>query len=132
MPFRLACLTFAIALALSSQALAANPTQQSLAEVKKAVDGQKAVLVDVREKREWDSGHIEDAILLPLSELRGEVDAERLKAKLPSDKILYTHCVIGKRALTVANILEKHGYKVYSLKPGYKELREAGFTKAKD
>ncbi len=132
MPFRLTCLAFVVSLALSAGVFAAEPTQPSLAEVKKAVDSKQAVLVDVREKREWDSGHIENAVLVPSSELRGPVDTKWLKAKLPADKVLYTYCVVGKRAQAAANILEKHGYEVRSLKPGYKELLEAGFPKAKD
>jgi len=34
----------------------------SLATVKANVEGQKAVLVDVREESEWDDGHIEGSI----------------------------------------------------------------------
>lgn len=132
MLFRFACLAVVVPLALSSVVLAAGHAKETLAQVKMAVDSQQAVLVDVREKRELGSGYIENAISLPLSELNGNVDVERLKAKLPSDKVLYTYCVVGKRALTVANILEKHGYEVRGLKPGYKELVEAGFPKAKD
>lgn len=131
MLFRLSSLAFVVALAMFSFGQAAEPTKETLAEVKKLVDDQKAVLIDVREKREWDAGHIENAILLPNSELKAGVNAERLKAQLPSDKVLYTYCVVGQRALNAANILEKHGYKVHSLKPGYKQLVEAGFPKAK-
>lgn len=132
MLFRFACLAVAVPLVLSSVVFAAGHAKETLAQVKMAVDNQQAVLVDVREKRELGNGYIEDAISLPLSELNGNVDVERLKAKLPSDKVLYTYCVVGKRALAVANILEKHGYEVRGLKPGYKELVEAGFPKAKD
>jgi hypothetical protein len=34
------------------------------------------------------------------------------------------------RARTAAFALEKHGYTVRALKPGYKQLLEAGFKKA--
>ncbi len=111
-------------------AWAAEPTKESLATVKKNVDSEKAVLVDVREKAEWDAGHVAGAIYLPLSELRNGVDAAQLKKLLPEDKILYTHCVVGKRSLTAAGILERQGFEVRSLNPGYKELIGAGFKKA--
>ena len=111
---------------------AAETTKASLAEVRQAIADQKAVLVDVREKREWDAGHVEGAVFLPLSQLQGKLQADDLKAMLPADKTIYTHCVVGKRSLTAAEILEKHGYKAESLKAGYKELIGAGFTKAQD
>jgi phage shock protein E len=88
--FRQAYAAVVVALGMFSVAPAAEPTKKTPAEVKKLVDDQKAVLIDVREKREWDSGHIDGAISLPLSELNGGLDAERLKAKLPADKVLYT------------------------------------------
>jgi len=111
-------------------ACSAQPTTDSLATVKTNVDEKRAVLVDVREKSEWDAGHVEGAIFLPLSELRNGVDAAQLAKRLPKDKVLYTHCVIGKRSLTAAEILEQHGFECRSLNPGYKELLGAGFKKA--
>ena len=108
---------------------AAELTKDSLATVKKNVDQKKAVLVDVREKTEWNKGHVKGAIFLPLSAL--QEDAKTLARRLPKDKIVYTHCVVGKRCVTAGNILEKLGYKVRPIKPGYKELVEAGFKSEK-
>ncbi len=110
---------------------AADITKESLSEIKSKIDDEAAVLVDVREKREWDQGHVEGAIFFPLSEIQDGVTEAELKA-LPKDKVLYTHCVVGKRAVTAGNILEKYGYKVLAVKPGYKELIAAGFPKAKE
>lgn len=110
---------------------AAEHTKESLAEIKQKVDDKKGVLVDVREKKEWDAGHVAGAVFLPLSSLQDGVTMDDLKP-LPKDKILYVHCVLGKRALTVGNILEKEGYEVRVVKPGYKELISAGFAKAEE
>lgn len=110
---------------------AADITKESLSEIKSKIDDEAAVLVDVREKREWDQGHVEGAIFLPLSKVQdGLTEAELME--LPKDKVLYTHCVVGKRAVTAGNVLEKYGYKVRAVKPGYKELIAAGFPKAKE
>jgi rhodanese-related sulfurtransferase len=118
----------ALALALSASiAVASEHTRDSLATVKENVARKKAVLVDVREQAEWDEGHLAGAVLLPLSELKKGQPAD----KLPKDKILYTHCVVGQRAISAGNILEKLGYEVRPLKAGYKQLLEAGFPKAK-
>ncbi|QDT32226.1 rhodanese-like domain-containing protein [Thalassoglobus polymorphus] len=108
---------------------AADITKESLSEIKRNIDNEKAVLVDVREKREWDQGHVQGAIFFPLSQVRDGVTKAELKV-LPKDKTLYTHCVVGKRAVTVGNVLERYGYKVKAVKPGYKELIAAGFSKA--
>jgi hydroxyacylglutathione hydrolase len=120
-----------VAVIQSGQITAAvKHTTDTLAVVKENVAKGKAVLVDVREKKEWDEGHIEGSVFLPLSALQKGMTKEELASKLPKDRILYPFCVVGKRSLTAGNILEKHGYVVRVLKPGYKELIAAGFKKA--
>lgn len=118
-------------LTLAVSVFAAEHTKDSLKVVKENIEAKKAVLVDVREKSEWDKGHVEDAIFLPLSELQAGVEPKKLAEKLPKGKIVYTHCVVGKRSVTAGNILEKQGYDVRPLKAGYEELLQAGFKKAK-
>jgi rhodanese-related sulfurtransferase len=110
----------------------AELSKDSLKTVLKNVTEEKAVLVDVREKKEWRAGHVEGAIFLPLSELKKGVNPELLSELLPPDKFLYIHCVVGKRAVTAGNILEEFKYEVRPIKPGYKELIAAGFKKAED
>ena len=110
-------------------------TRDTLETVKTAMAKKEAILVDVRERSEWDEGHIEGALFLPLSWLReeskGEQFAERLGEKVPAKKILYVYCRSGRRVLTAAGILRKQGYDVRPLKAGFEALREAGFTPAK-
>jgi phage shock protein E len=120
---------FAFAVLLSA-AWSSELTKDSLDAVHKNIAEKKAVLVDVREKSEWDKGHIEGTIFFPLSKLQQKVDATALAKLLPKDKIVYTHCVAGVRSVKAGNILEKLGYEVRPLKPGYKELVEAGFKNA--
>ena len=90
----------------------------------------KAVIVDVREPNETEAGHVKGAILLPQSKLKVETELAELVKKLPKDKIIYTHCRAGGRALTCGDILKKQGFDVRPLKPGYQELITAGFEKA--
>ena len=111
-------------------ACAAEHTKDSLQVVKENVTSDKAVLVDVREKSEWDRGHVSGAAFLPLSELNSGITAAELQKRLPKGRIVYTHCAVGKRSLTAAEILEKHGYDVRPLKAGYVDLLKAGFEKA--
>jgi phage shock protein E len=106
-------------------------TKVPLETVKKEVQEKKAVFVDVREKREWDHGHIEGAVFLPLSEIQEGIDPQKLARILPKGKIIYAHCARGGRCLTAAALLQKSGYSVRPLKPGYNQLLQAGFEKAK-
>ena len=110
-------------------------TNDSLPLIKERVSKNEAILIDVREKYEWEDGHLQSAVFLPLSGLEegggSESFAGKLAAKLPKDKIIYCHCVSGGRVLPASAILQKLGYDVRPLKPGYESLLKAGFEKAK-
>ena len=121
--------TLALPLSVSS---GAEPTKDSLETVRKHLEQDKAVLVDVREKSEWAEGHIKDCVLLPLSHLKNGISKKELKEKLPQKKILYTYCVVGMRAMTAGGILDASGYDVRPLKAGYRELLKAGFEGVKE
>jgi phage shock protein E len=124
-----------LALVAAGVCLADEPlthTKESLQDVKKNVEAGKAVIVDVREQSEWDAGHLKGALLLPQSKLRVESELSSLLGKLPKDKVIYTHCGAGRRALACGEILKKQGYDVRPLQAGYRQLVEAGFEKADD
>ena len=105
-------------------------TKDSLEVIKKNVAAEKAVLVDVRSEQEWNKGHLEGSIFVPVTSLRKGGDPKKLAKILPKNKILYTFCVVGMRAKTAAYELGKHGYTVRAVKPGFEEFLKAGFKKA--
>jgi rhodanese-related sulfurtransferase len=107
-------------------------TKDSLDVVKAKVSEKKAVLVDVRDKEEWNKGHIEGAVFLPLSEFRLRNRTAQMTKDLPKDRVLYTYCVVGMRALKAAELLKRQGYEVRALKPGYDDLIKAGFQNASE
>jgi rhodanese-related sulfurtransferase len=119
-----------ILLGVYAASLAAEHTKDSLESVKERLKDKSAILLDVREQKEWDEGHLKDARLVPLSKLKVEAEAEKLTKDLPKEKIVYCHCRAGVRALTAADILKKQGFDVRPLKDGYKNLLNAGFPKA--
>ena len=122
-------LTIACVICLAA-ANAAEPKTVSLKKVQREVQADKAVLVDVRERVEWDSGHLQGSIFLPLSDLVDGITKDEL-ARLPKEKTLYTFCVVGQRATTAERLLKRHGFTVTPIRPGgYKELIAAGFPKA--
>lgn len=125
----------ATALVVLAPALAAGEerkhTDAPLSTVKKLVEDEKAVLLDVREHKEWVRGHVRGAIHVPLSELktRGSDEAylAELAARLPKDKTIYVHCASGVRCLLACDILDElDGFEFHALKPGYKDLVASG------
>jgi len=109
-------------------------TKDSFKLIQDRMANNEAILIDVREKSEWEDGHLKSAVFLPLSELEeGESDksfAAKLVETLPKDKIVYCHCVSGGRVMPASAILQKLGYDARPLKAGYRDLLKAGFTKA--
>ncbi len=76
----------------------------------------KAQLIDVREPKEYDGGHILGARNIPLTQLK-----QRL-TELRKDKPVYLYCQNGSRSMRAALILDKQGYKdLYQLQGGYKK-----------
>ena len=115
---------------LMPSARAADHTKDTIDAVKKALADDMAVLLDVRERSEWDDGHLKDAKLLPLSVLKAGAKAEDVARIIAKDKIVYCHCGSGVRCLKAADELKKLGYDVRPLKPGYADLLKAGFAPA--
>jgi len=127
---RYTVLALVILIGSGSPILAQEHTKDTTDQVKKALADKKAVLIDVREQKEWDAGHLKDADLLPLSKLKAGVPADELDKKLPKGKVVYLHCKSGGRCLLAADVLKGKGYDVRPLKEGYEDLMKAGFPKA--
>ena len=119
---------------LAASARAANHTEDSLDKVQQNLAEKKAVLIDVREPAEWKQGHLEQATLVPLSEIRkvpkDPAVRQKVEEALPARQIVYCHCGSGVRVLTAAAILGKLGYDIRPLAAGFDELLEAGFPAA--
>lgn len=101
-------------------------TKDSLSQVKRNIAEGKAILVDVRDLVEWNSGHVRDAIHLPWRDLQGK-KSDQLVDKLPKDKIVYTYCAVGYRSSRAGKIIAKYKLDVRPLKPGFEDLVKAGF-----
>jgi rhodanese-related sulfurtransferase len=77
----------------------------------------EAVIIDVREKDEWDEEHIPEAIHMS----RGTIELD-IEEKVPdSDAMVVCHCGGGGRSALAAENLQKMGYKnVRSMAGGLK------------
>jgi len=84
-----------------------NSYQQITQEAaKEMMDTQEVVLLDVREQHEYDSGHIPDAVLIPLPEIADRAEEELLDY----DQLILVYCRSGSRSRTAAGLLETMGY----------------------
>ncbi|AMV22525.1 rhodanese-like domain-containing protein [Planctomyces sp. SH-PL14] len=124
-------LTIAAVVIAANAGFAAEHTKDTLPQVKEALGNGKAVLVDVREKSEWNEGHLKQATLLPLSDLDSQIRSGAVAKSYAKDKVLYVHCAAGGRCLQAADSLKKAGYDVRPLAQGYDELVKNGFPVAK-
>lgn len=78
---------------------------------------EKALLIDVRERAEWENGHIEGAQHLPLSALHKN---PALFVPPENGQAVILYCQKGIRSLKAAEIIVQAGFtNIYSLKGGY-------------
>lgn len=78
-------------------------------------------VVDVRDDREWNTGHIAGARHIPFEQLRA--DPEAYLARKP---ILFI-CARGVRSLSAAKLAERFGYtQIYNLDGGTSAWSKAG------
>ncbi len=83
--------------------------QVKVSEVRGLVES-GAFILDVREKREWEHGHIKGAVNIPMSEFRQRLD------EIPKDKDVYIHCRSAQRSYNVVRALQTLGFdKVYNI-----------------
>ena len=68
----------------------------------------KQVFIDVREPYEFQTGHVKDAINIPLHEIS---EKPELLNQIPQNATLVVYCVSGNRASFAVEILKDLGYK---------------------
>ena len=100
-----------------------NITEISPQDAAAKLKSGEAVVVDVRDKDEWDEGHIPGAIHMSRGTL--ELDIEE---KVPDrNAMIICHCGGGGRSALAAESLQKMGYKnVRSMAGGFKAWKAAG------
>ena len=94
-----------------------------LPTIRSLVDHDKAVIVDVREKDEIESGMIKDAKWFPLSKIQTDPQWEKDFAKLTQGKKIFLYCRSGNRSGKVKDILEKKGIESENI-GGYEALKK--------
>lgn len=78
-------------------------TSISVDTFESVLDGENAMVFDVRKESEFAAAHIKNAKNIPLSHLNVHL------AKFPKDKTSYIHCAGGYRSVIAASILKSRG-----------------------
>ncbi len=88
-------------------------------------DNQEVVVVDVREKHEWNEGYIPGAIHVP----RGFLELQIEEAVPDKSKTVVLYCAGGVRSLMAGNTLKQMGYQnAISMSGGFGQWKANGFS----
>jgi glyoxylase-like metal-dependent hydrolase (beta-lactamase superfamily II)/rhodanese-related sulfurtransferase len=102
--------------------IASTPLIDADAAKKALLEG--AAVLDVREPNEFASGHIADAISIPLGQLTARTN------ELPKDRPIVAYCGHGERSASGVSILERAGFEqLLNMDGGFGAWERAGFAK---
>lgn len=79
-------------------------------------DDENSILLDVRTKTEYENGHINGALNIPVDSLRDRIQ------ELDKSKKILIYCQVGLRGYIATRILVQNGFKVKNLTGGYKSF----------
>lgn len=73
-------------------------------EMQKFADEGSHVIIDVREPKDYEAGHLKGAINLTISNVESKI------SEIPKDKPLALHCYSGNRSMAMAELLFEKGF----------------------
>lgn len=89
-------------------------------ELNDILNKEKAILIDVRSKQEYNEGHINGAICIPSYEIHSEIEQKIID----KNQIIILYCKSGIRSKKAQRILINMGYKnVYNLFNGIDAIK---------
>ena len=92
-------------------------------DVTQLINRQNAVLLDVRETKEFEGGRLPKAVHIPLSQLATRGDELARHAGRP----VVAYCMSGNSSNMAAKTLARVGFKdIYQLAGGYRAWKDAG------
>jgi NADPH-dependent 2,4-dienoyl-CoA reductase/sulfur reductase-like enzyme/rhodanese-related sulfurtransferase len=72
-----------------------------------------ALLLDVRDRSEFEADHVDGALHIPLPELRARIN------ELPQNREIWVYCGVGQRAYYATRILRLNGFDARNLSGGF-------------
>ncbi len=85
-----------------------------------------AVFVDVREPYEWEAGHIDGSLHIPIGQVTARWE------EIPRDREVVVVCHLGQRSALVAEFLAQRGVSAQNLEGGLEAWVAAGLELARD
>ncbi|MCH8275010.1 MAG: MBL fold metallo-hydrolase [Armatimonadetes bacterium] len=99
----------------------ARQPQISARELAEKLASDRVHVIDVRERFEWEEGHIKGSKNLPLGHLPIRLN------EIPKDRPIAVHCELGVRSSIAASVLAAAGIEnVINLEGGIEDWRKAG------
>ncbi|HEY5575343.1 MAG TPA: FAD-dependent oxidoreductase, partial [Clostridiaceae bacterium] len=89
------------------------------------LDKKDYVLLDVRSDLEFENGHLERAVNIPVDDLRSRM------GELDKSKTIVEYCQVGIRGYIADRILTQNGFKVLNVTGGYKTSSVLNFDPSK-
>lgn len=86
------------------------------------IDNDRLLVLDVRQRDEFESGHVHDALNVPLHELPDRI------AHVPEDREVWIHCASGYRASIAAALLDRQGRRVVLIDDDYRNAGKLDLT----
>ena len=92
-------------------------------EVTRLINSANALIVDLRETREYEGGRLPKAVHIPLSQL----DSRSEELVRYAGRPVVAYCMTGNRSGSAAKVLARIGFKdIYRLSGGYRAWKDAG------
>lgn len=117
------------ALFLASTLMAQSFQSLNVDQFVKLVDDDSVLVVDVRTRPEYQSGHIKGAVNVVWDK---DFDAHLKAAALDKQRTLAVYCRSGRRSKQAAAALVKAGYRVVELDKGILAWQAANHSLVKD
>ena len=86
-------------------------------DVEAVMPASNETLVDVRTPQEFAAGHIQDAVNIPVDDLRSRL------GELPRDRKIAVYCQVGQRGYLATRILRQAGFDAVNVGGGFKTYR---------
>lgn len=88
----------------------------------KAMDKSDIILLDVRTEEEFENGHVEGAVNIPVDSLRSRLN------ELDKDKTIIVYCKVGIRGYIAERILKQNGFKAKNMTGAYNSYSAVEFA----
>ncbi len=97
--------------------------QIAAGEIGRYIGRRDCIILDVRDKAEYEAGHVIGAKLMEVWKLEKLLGATTGKLRELPEPILVLYCERGGESLRMARYLSRRGYQVKNVTGGMKQLR---------